>query len=153
MKKNGMPSTGPLTKVKILGDNVKLFKEKKSSRETFACGACGQLGYMRTNKNYPKYGEDPEMQFESHKLTMVIRHQVDANKGQAESLKKSIVIRPPTNMERDQVEPHKPSVVICPPADKDRKQHHKKIIIKRTTCQPFEPHQHGNLNLFQFFSR
>ncbi|XVF37607.1 hypothetical protein REPUB_Repub20aG0024100 [Reevesia pubescens] len=43
MKKNGMSSTGPLTKVKILGDNVKLFKEKKSSRETFVCGACGQV--------------------------------------------------------------------------------------------------------------
>ncbi|XWS09403.1 hypothetical protein CRYUN_Cryun40dG0082200 [Craigia yunnanensis] len=244
MKKNVMPSTGPLTKVKILGDNVKLFKEKKSSRETFVCGACGQLGHMRTNKNCPKYGEDPEiqveatdlekppgkltslepsgqsqlkimkkklitkgatkiavveasegeksssnakalplkfkcatdrlsdklasggtqssdhpvtsdpengikpvakvskiiisnkakpdeMQVESHKLPIVIRHQVDTNRGQAESLKKSIVIRPPTNMERDQVEPHKPSVVIRPPADKDREQHHKKIIIKR----------------------
>ncbi|KAK6266296.1 hypothetical protein QUC31_017133 [Theobroma cacao] len=65
MKKNGMSSTGPLTKVKILGDNVKLFKEKKSSRETFVCGACGQLGHMRTNKNCPKYGEDPELQVDA----------------------------------------------------------------------------------------
>ncbi|KAB2062452.1 hypothetical protein ES319_A10G153000v1 [Gossypium barbadense] len=68
MKKNGMPSTGPLTKVKILGDNVKLFKEKKSSRETFVCGACGQLGHMRTNKHCPKYGEDPETQVEATEL-------------------------------------------------------------------------------------
>ncbi|XP_022722053.1 transcription initiation factor TFIID subunit 1 isoform X2 [Durio zibethinus] len=68
MKKNGMSSTGPLTKVKILGDNVKLFKEKKSSRETFVCGACGQLGHMRTNKNCPKYGEDPEIQVEATDL-------------------------------------------------------------------------------------
>ncbi|KAK8636999.1 hypothetical protein V6N13_064431 [Hibiscus sabdariffa] len=59
MKKNGMPSSGPLTK---------LFKEKKSSRETFVCGACGQLGHMRTNKNCPKYGEDPEMQVEATDL-------------------------------------------------------------------------------------
>ncbi|PPE02912.1 hypothetical protein GOBAR_DD00072 [Gossypium barbadense] len=86
MKKNGMPNTGPLTKVKILGDNVKasalfsssffffflierqLFKEKKSSRETFVCGACGQLGHMRTNKHCPKYGEDPETQVEATEL-------------------------------------------------------------------------------------
>ncbi|XP_038978627.1 transcription initiation factor TFIID subunit 1-like [Phoenix dactylifera] len=41
-----------------------VFKEKKQSdkpvRESFVCGACGQLGHMRTNKNCPKYGEDAE---------------------------------------------------------------------------------------------
>ncbi|KAL2348799.1 hypothetical protein Fmac_002799 [Flemingia macrophylla] len=42
-----------------------VFKEKKPSRETFVCGACGQLGHMRTNKNCPKYGEDPDIQLES----------------------------------------------------------------------------------------
>ncbi|OMP09565.1 Ubiquitin [Corchorus olitorius] len=46
----------------------KMFKEKKSSRETFVCGACGQLGHMRTNKNCPKYGEDPETQVEATDL-------------------------------------------------------------------------------------
>lgn len=49
-------------KVKILTEGIKGFKEKKSARESFVCGACGQLGHMRTNKNCPKYGEDPEAQ-------------------------------------------------------------------------------------------
>ena len=31
MKKNGMPNTGPLTKVKILGDNVKVSELFSSS--------------------------------------------------------------------------------------------------------------------------
>lgn len=48
-------------KIKILGDGIKIGKEKKSARETFVCGACGQLGHMRTNKQCPKYGEDQEM--------------------------------------------------------------------------------------------
>ncbi|XP_058216351.1 transcription initiation factor TFIID subunit 1 isoform X2 [Rhododendron vialii] len=42
----------------------KIVKEKKSARESFVCGACGQLGHMRTNKNCPKYGEDLETQVE-----------------------------------------------------------------------------------------
>ncbi|XP_006578383.1 transcription initiation factor TFIID subunit 1 isoform X2 [Glycine max] len=42
-----------------------VFKEKKPSRETFVCGACGKAGHMRTNKNCPKYGEDLETQLES----------------------------------------------------------------------------------------
>ncbi|XP_042461128.1 transcription initiation factor TFIID subunit 1-like isoform X1 [Zingiber officinale] len=45
-------------------DGMKVLKEKKPSdkpvRESFVCGACGQLGHMRTNKNCPKYGEEPE---------------------------------------------------------------------------------------------
>ncbi|XP_020107589.1 transcription initiation factor TFIID subunit 1 isoform X2 [Ananas comosus] len=45
-------------------DGLKVFKEKKpgdkSARESIVCGACGQLGHMRTNKNCPKYGEDLE---------------------------------------------------------------------------------------------
>lgn len=50
-------------KVKIMTEGtVKVFKEKKSARESFVCGACGQLGHMRTNKNCPKYGEDTEAQ-------------------------------------------------------------------------------------------
>ncbi|XP_038899368.1 transcription initiation factor TFIID subunit 1 isoform X2 [Benincasa hispida] len=47
-------------KLKISGDKVKNFKEKKSARESFVCGKCGQFGHMRTNKNCPKYGEDLE---------------------------------------------------------------------------------------------
>ncbi|KAL2920839.1 Transcription initiation factor TFIID subunit 1 [Bienertia sinuspersici] len=49
-------------KVKIMTEGIKGFKEKKSARETFVCGACGQLGHMRTNKNCPKYREDSEAQ-------------------------------------------------------------------------------------------
>ncbi|KAI6701624.1 hypothetical protein NL676_015948 [Syzygium grande] len=41
---------------------MKIFKEKKSARESFVCGACGQLGHMRTNKNCPRYGEDLDSQ-------------------------------------------------------------------------------------------
>lgn len=70
-----------------------MIKEKKSARESFVCGACGQvcaccinvyllmvldlisfsplscpmyqLGHMRTNKNCPKYGEDVETRVEN----------------------------------------------------------------------------------------
>ncbi|KAL9680493.1 hypothetical protein QQ045_018372 [Rhodiola kirilowii] len=52
-------------KVKIIGDVVKSIKEKKSARESFICGACGQLGHMRTNKNCPKYREDTDFRPES----------------------------------------------------------------------------------------
>ncbi|KAK3206157.1 hypothetical protein Dsin_020203 [Dipteronia sinensis] len=265
MKKNGVAHVGQLKKLKILGENVKMFKEKKSSRESFVCGACGQFGHMRTNKNCPKYGADPEtqletadpekasgkynsldpssqsqlkslkkklisksatkiavveapeednpstkakvlpvkfkcgstdkpsnklalaptqssdqlvttdvqivkksisktnrivvsnkpkpieMQFESHKPSIVIRPPTDTDRGQVESHKPSIVIRPPintdreqveshkpsivirppTNADREQVESHKPSIVIRPPTDKDREQPQKKIVIKR----------------------
>ncbi|KAG8094978.1 hypothetical protein GUJ93_ZPchr0012g21643 [Zizania palustris] len=39
------------------------FKEKRQGGrgDTLVCGACGQLGHMRTNKLCPKYGEDPEI--------------------------------------------------------------------------------------------
>lgn len=53
-------------------DGMKVFKEKKpvDRRESFVCGACGQHGHMRTNKNCPKYGEDvdtPELETVSAK--------------------------------------------------------------------------------------
>ncbi|PON98287.1 Histone acetylase PCAF [Trema orientale] len=58
-KNEDTPNTSLMTKkIKIAVDNnVKMFKEKKNPRESFVCGACGQLGHMRTNKNCPKYGE------------------------------------------------------------------------------------------------
>ncbi|KAK6945794.1 TAFII-230 TBP-binding [Dillenia turbinata] len=63
MKTSDLASIGILKKkVKIMGDGIKIFKEKKSARESFVCGACGQLGHMRTNKNCPKYGEDLDAQ-------------------------------------------------------------------------------------------
>ncbi|KAG8368612.1 hypothetical protein BUALT_Bualt15G0063500 [Buddleja alternifolia] len=65
-KKNEIDQMGLLNKkVKILGDGMNIIKEKKSARESFVCGACGQLGHMRTNKNCPKYGEDTETRVES----------------------------------------------------------------------------------------
>ncbi|XP_017241541.1 transcription initiation factor TFIID subunit 1 isoform X2 [Daucus carota subsp. sativus] len=64
-KKNEIEHLGFLKKVKILGEGIKTLKEKKSARDSFVCGACGQLGHMRTNKNCPKYGEDPETQPET----------------------------------------------------------------------------------------
>ncbi|XP_019421080.1 PREDICTED: transcription initiation factor TFIID subunit 1-like isoform X2 [Lupinus angustifolius] len=68
-KKNGIPPISLSNKkIKLnMGEPIKnqVFKEKKPSRETFVCGACGQLGHMRTNKHCPKYGEDLEAQLES----------------------------------------------------------------------------------------
>ncbi|WCJ21155.1 Transcription initiation factor TFIID subunit 1 [Euphorbia peplus] len=65
-------STQVKQKVKILNDpGLKVFKEKKSARENFICGACGQNGHMRTNKNCPKYGEDPETNMEPTALDKV----------------------------------------------------------------------------------
>ena len=50
-KKNDITSVGLVSKkIKISGDKVKVFKDKKSARESFVCGACGQLGHIRTNK-------------------------------------------------------------------------------------------------------
>ncbi|XP_062177555.1 transcription initiation factor TFIID subunit 1 isoform X3 [Alnus glutinosa] len=69
IKKNDVANIGLVSKkLKISGDKVKVFKEKKSARESFVCGACGQLGHMRTNKNCPKYGEDLEAHLETADL-------------------------------------------------------------------------------------
>ncbi|XP_031489474.1 transcription initiation factor TFIID subunit 1 isoform X2 [Nymphaea colorata] len=58
-----------LKKSKKIADGTKVFSGKKHSdkpvRESFVCGACGQLGHMRTNKNCPKYGEEPEKHVEN----------------------------------------------------------------------------------------
>ncbi|KAK1368283.1 hypothetical protein POM88_034375 [Heracleum sosnowskyi] len=64
-KKNDTEQLGLPKKVKILGEGIKTLKETKSARDNFVCGACGQLGHMRTNKNCPRYGKDPEHQPES----------------------------------------------------------------------------------------
>jgi len=60
--KENSNSLGQLKKVKILNENLKVFKEKKSARENFVCGACGQHGHMRTNKHCPRYRENTESQ-------------------------------------------------------------------------------------------
>ncbi|KAI3439257.1 uncharacterized protein J3R85_004984 [Psidium guajava] len=65
LSKKNLPMKVKAKKIKILGDGMKTFKEKKSARESFVCGACGQLGHMRTNKNCPRYGEDLDSQTEA----------------------------------------------------------------------------------------
>ncbi|CAH8254309.1 unnamed protein product [Arabidopsis lyrata] len=60
--KESSNTLGQLKKVKILNENLKVFKEKKSARENFVCGACGQHGHMRTNKHCPRYRENTESQ-------------------------------------------------------------------------------------------
>ncbi|MCL7041639.1 hypothetical protein MKW94_025685 [Papaver nudicaule] len=37
----------------------------KNVREGFVCGACGQAGHMRTNKNCPRFGEDLDTHVEN----------------------------------------------------------------------------------------
>ncbi|RZC93391.1 hypothetical protein C5167_026005 [Papaver somniferum] len=34
----------------------------KNARENFVCGACGQEGHMKTNKNCPRYGHEADIQ-------------------------------------------------------------------------------------------
>ncbi|XP_024009212.1 transcription initiation factor TFIID subunit 1 [Eutrema salsugineum] len=60
--KESSNSLSQLRKVKIVTENLKVFKEKKSARENFVCGACGQHGHMRTNKHCPRYRENTESQ-------------------------------------------------------------------------------------------
>ncbi|KAJ6377927.1 hypothetical protein OIU78_028202 [Salix suchowensis] len=69
VKKNGAFNTPPLKAKVIMADALNhIFKEKKSAREKFVCGACGQLGHMKTNKNCPKYGKEPETPSETINL-------------------------------------------------------------------------------------
>ncbi|XP_019052937.1 PREDICTED: transcription initiation factor TFIID subunit 1-like isoform X2 [Nelumbo nucifera] len=74
--KKGNGKNGVLKrKAKVAGDGIKVIKEKKHTakpvRESFVCGACGQSGHMRTNKNCPKYGEDLEIQVDNTSLEKV----------------------------------------------------------------------------------
>ncbi|KAH7553347.1 hypothetical protein JRO89_XS12G0000500 [Xanthoceras sorbifolium] len=99
MRKNGAGHVGQLKKLKILGDNVKIFKEKKSSRESFVCGACGQFGHMRTNKNCPKYGADPETQLEIIEKASGKSNSLDpSSQSQLKSLKKKLIPKSATKI-------------------------------------------------------
>ncbi|KAK0584305.1 hypothetical protein LWI29_010917 [Acer saccharum] len=101
MKKNSVTHVGQLKKLKILGDKVKIFKEKKSSRERFVCGACGQFGHMRTNKNCPKYGADPETQLEianSEKASGKSNSLDPSSQSQLKSLKKKLIYKSATKI-------------------------------------------------------
>ncbi|RYQ81370.1 hypothetical protein Ahy_Scaffold1g107319 isoform B [Arachis hypogaea] len=96
-KKNEIaPISLPNKKLKLnIGEGaIKVFKEKKPSRETFVCGACGQLGHMRTNKNCPKYGEDLEAQIESTDIEKPSGKSIildPSNQSQQKSLTKKLV--------------------------------------------------------------
>ncbi|KAJ4851203.1 hypothetical protein Tsubulata_024376 [Turnera subulata] len=99
LKNNG---TAPVTQIK-----TKMFKEKKSSRESFVCGACGQLGHMRTNKNCPKYGEDPETQVETsdlEKASAKSNYCEPSSKSQQKMQKKKIVPKTATKVDTPESE-------------------------------------------------
>ncbi|XP_026407296.1 transcription initiation factor TFIID subunit 1-like [Papaver somniferum] len=65
-------SSGIIKSKKLKNDKV---REKhpsgKNVREGFVCGACGQAGHMRTNKNCPRYGEDPDTRVENSSLERI----------------------------------------------------------------------------------
>ncbi|CAN6177364.1 unnamed protein product [Urochloa humidicola] len=48
-------------KKSALGKDGPKEKRQGARGDTLVCGACGQLGHMRTNKLCPKYREDPEI--------------------------------------------------------------------------------------------
>ncbi|KAI7727627.1 hypothetical protein M8C21_003418 [Ambrosia artemisiifolia] len=67
-KKDDLDQVGLLNKkLRILNDGMNLMKvnTKKSARESFTCGACGQYGHMKTNKHCPRYRENASIQIES----------------------------------------------------------------------------------------
>ncbi|KAI9196201.1 hypothetical protein LWI28_021917 [Acer negundo] len=78
-----------------------MFKEKKSSRESFVCGACGQFGHMRTNKNCPKYGADPETQLETadpEKASGKYNSLDSSSQSQLKSVKKKLISKSATKI-------------------------------------------------------
>ncbi|GKE59977.1 hypothetical protein Tco_1510344 [Tanacetum coccineum] len=47
-----------------LNHNVKVGNTKKNARKSIVCGACGQVGHMKTNKYCSKYGENSNIPIE-----------------------------------------------------------------------------------------
>ncbi|CAN1821883.1 Transcription initiation factor TFIID subunit 1 [Linum perenne] len=91
IKKIDIPSLPQIKAKVIMGDGLKGFKEKKSSRESFVCGACGQLGHMRTNKNCPRYREEPETPVESVDVEKKSSYIDPSNKSQQKVQKKKVM--------------------------------------------------------------
>ncbi|CAA0807360.1 Transcription initiation factor TFIID subunit 1 [Striga hermonthica] len=126
-KKTEIDQMGLLNKkVKIVADGMNVIKEKKSARDTFVCGACGQLGHMRTNKNCPRYGEDPEARAESTDLDRLLSGRPNfldqADQGQPRHLAKKIMPKI-TNIEppEDEIRPTSKAKFLkvkCGAADK-----------------------------------
>nr|GFC18267.1 transcription initiation factor TFIID subunit 1-like isoform X1 [Tanacetum cinerariifolium] len=66
-KKDDLEQGLPNKKLKILNDGMNIVKvgnTKKNARDSFTCGACGQYGYMKTNKYCPKYRENSNIPIE-----------------------------------------------------------------------------------------
>ncbi|KAJ6419236.1 hypothetical protein OIU84_029364 [Salix udensis] len=103
VKKNGAFNTPPLKAKVIMADGLNhIFKEKKSAREKFVCGACGQLGHMKTNKNCPKYGKEPETPSETINLEKSSRKSTSQdvlNVSQHKLQKKKMITKSATKIE------------------------------------------------------
>ncbi|KAJ6683565.1 hypothetical protein OIU85_007270 [Salix viminalis] len=103
VKKNGTFNTPPLKTKVIMADGLNhMFKEKKSAREKFVCGACGQLGHMKTNKNCPKYGKEPETPVETTDLEKASRKSTSQdllNVSQHKLQKKRMITKSATKVE------------------------------------------------------
>ncbi|XP_061947008.1 transcription initiation factor TFIID subunit 1-like isoform X2 [Populus nigra] len=99
----GISNTPPLKAKVIMADGLNhIFKEKKSAREKFVCGACGQLGHMKTNKNCPKYGKEPETPVETTDLEKASRKSTSQdllNVSQHKLQKKRMVSKSATKVE------------------------------------------------------
>ncbi|KAJ6289936.1 hypothetical protein OIU78_025791 [Salix suchowensis] len=103
VKKNSTFNTPPLKTKVIMADGLNhMFKEKKSAREKFVCGACGQLGHMKTNKNCPKYGKEPETPVETTDLEKASRKSTSQdllNVSQHKLQKKRMITKSATKVE------------------------------------------------------
>ncbi|CAD6336096.1 unnamed protein product [Miscanthus lutarioriparius] len=75
-------------KKSVLGKDGPKEKKQGARGDTLVCGACGQVGHMRTNKLCPKYGEDPEIS--EMDANSVKSNPTDINHLQAKIPKRSI---------------------------------------------------------------
>nr|CAB3468539.1 unnamed protein product [Digitaria exilis] len=141
-------------KKSVLGKDGPKEKGQGARGDTLVCGACGQLGHMRTNKRCPKYGEDPEMSemdansvksnpadIVNHlptktpkRLITKVSSEVNETEGPEDyrstgKVNKMII---PNKMKSDDFPPDtpKPSVVFRPPAE-EKDVPRKKITIKQ----------------------
>nr|XP_051203565.1 transcription initiation factor TFIID subunit 1 isoform X4 [Lolium perenne] len=99
------------------------FKEKRQGArgDSLVCGACGQLGHMRTNKLCPKYGEDPEtsemdaISFRHNPLDVVSHVQT---KAPSKRLVAKVSPEVPETEGPESIEKIKPVKFRCGPPDK-----------------------------------
>ncbi|XP_024985574.1 transcription initiation factor TFIID subunit 1 isoform X3 [Cynara cardunculus var. scolymus] len=130
-KKDDLEQVGGLLnkKLRILNDGMNIMKvgnTKKNARESFACGACGQYGHMKTNKHCPKYRENSSIQVESK----------DPEKGSAKSISLDPVAKPqPKNTVKKLIQKGgtKLAVVEAPPEEEKSSLKAKVLKVK---CGP-----------------